>query len=43
MPAGGASPRSDASGAPGAAEATSDELAIETLVIAHEGLEVDTW
>jgi phage tail-like protein len=24
-------------------EATSDELAIETLVIAHEGLEVDTW
>jgi phage tail-like protein len=24
-------------------DATSDELAIETLVIAHEGLEVDTW
>ena len=24
-------------------DATSDELAIETLTIAHEGLEVDTW
>jgi len=24
-------------------DATTDELAIETLVIAHEGLEVDTW
>jgi phage tail-like protein len=24
-------------------DATADQLAIETLVIAHEGLEVDTW